>query len=144
MLRVEVLICSVEVLRRNFLSFYSPSIFLYAYAPPSKLPFVAVFKGYHHHYREAREAGKQHTCVELKRPFTRLNTKCCVQDNPQKKVTNRERVEAPSYVKSVSYFRVKPAWISSKSVRQHFRSSSVSISDGKGQITIQMLGQSLV
>ena len=90
MLRVEVLICSVEVLRRNFLSFYSPSIFLYAYAPPSKLPFVAVFKGYHHHYREAREVGKQHTCVELKRPFYTSQHEMLRAGQPSKE-SNKQR-----------------------------------------------------
>ena len=84
--------CTVRVLWQNFLSFYSPSISLNAYALRSKLPFMAVFKGYRHHYREGRGGvGKEHTCVELKRPFTRLLMKCCVQGNPQKKPTNRQR-----------------------------------------------------
>ena len=33
---------------------------------------------------------KEHTCVELKRPFTRLLMKYCVQRRLQKKPTNRE------------------------------------------------------
>ena len=116
----------------NFLSFYSPLISLNAHALCSSLPFMAILKGYHHHYRQAGvgEWKGAHMCG-IKKAFLHVSSWNVAWNAQASKEINKQWVIRdellPSSIKCSSFQSWLPCLAPhiKENFKQHFRPGSI-------------------